>query len=29
LLETWEDTSKELTKAMSGGVSLKEADALI
>lgn len=29
LLSTWEDTSKELTKAMSGGVSLKEADALI
>jgi hypothetical protein len=29
LLETWEDTSKELSKAMTGGLSLKEADALI
>ena len=29
LLDTWEDTSKELTKAMSGGLTLKEADALI
>ena len=29
LLETWEDTSKELSSAMSGGVSLKEADELI
>ena len=29
LLDTWEDTSKELTKAMSGGVSLKEANSLI
>ena len=29
LLETWEDTSKKLSSAMSGGVSLKDADLLI
>ena len=29
LLETWEDTSKDLSKALSDGVTLKEADTLI
>ena len=29
LLENWENTSKELSSALSSGVSLKEADALI
>ena len=29
LLNTWEDTSKELSKAMSGGLTLSEADSLI
>ena len=29
LLDTWEDTSKTLSSALSGGVSLKEADQLI
>lgn len=29
LLDTWEDTSKTLSSALSGGVSLKDADQLI
>ena len=29
LLENWDDTSKELTKALSGGLEFKEAEALI
>ncbi len=29
LLDTWEDTSKELSSALNGGVSLKDADSLI
>ena len=29
LLDTWEDTSKDLTKALSSGVTLKEADQLM